>query len=530
MRILTIIILIAWSFVSMGQRDSIAWHLTSMSQSQKAGISLLEAKAFLNQQKRTPKIVVVAIIDSGVDTAQEDLRDRLWKNPKEIPFNRIDEDGNGYVDDYHGWNFIGGPNGKNIDGENLEFVRFYAAHRNQFENKSIKQISAEDKAMYEMWAQSKVKYESFRDIALKRIETYNDMLKMLDKSQKRLKDYLQTDTLTQEMVGKIKTDDEVILKDQRFLLWAYQNEVDKNYYLAAIDHYNKELAKKYNPDYQPRPAIVGDRVDDITDSIYGNDDVTGPIKASSHGTGVAGIVGAISNNGKGSMGIVDSVQLMILRVVPGGDEYDKDVALAIRYAVNNGAKIINCSFGKDMSPHPDFVRQAIDYAIAHDVLIVHAAGNSSENNDKILHFPTPLEHQRSHWIDVAASGSEIGPDLAARFTNFGAKTVDVFAPGVNIYTCSPENNYRSSSGTSDAAPIVTGLAALLSSYYPELSASQIRTIILQSAITYPKVKVNRPDNQAKTTKLNKLTTTGGIVNAEKAAQLAAKTAEEIKAK
>lgn len=506
------------------QSDSIPWHHNSSKDSDWQGISLNRALQYVEKKNRIANIVIVAVIDSGLDTAHEDIRDRLWHNPGEIPYNNIDDDGNGYIDDIYGWNFIGGSDGRNIEGETLESVRFYRENKKAYAGKSSSEIPKEKKEEYKLWLKAKkevlAKIKSYNEM----IEIYNNWYNAINNAQNILSEPIGSDSLSIEDIKKYSPQNKDENAARNLLIYTDSIGLSKDRAVKVKAHFERELEKKYNLNYNPRPDIIGDDTDDMNDSIYGNNDISA--KGLSHGTGVSGIIGAIRNNGIGTQGIVDSVQIMAIRVVPGGDERDKDVALAIRYAVNNGAKIINCSFGKDYSKHPEFVLDAIDYAIAHDVLIIHAAGNSAENNDKVKHYPTPKESQRTHWIDVGASGQKDDLNLAADFTNYGRKTVDVFAPGVNIYSISPKNKYHSTSGTSDSAPVVAGIAAFLKSYYPELSATQLRQIIIESAIVFKKTKVKMPGSSKKTTKFGKLSTSGGVVNVYTAVILAEKLLEE----
>ena len=518
MRISLILIAIVTSF-SLKSQDSIPWHHYSPKEGVE-GISLDEAYHFLQSKNRKATTVVVGIIDSGIDTTHEDLRARLWKNPKEIPYNKIDDDGNGYIDDYYGWNFLGGADGRNIEGETLESVRFYRENIKFFEGVSSKDIAKEDKEKYELWLKAKNEVLSKIKMYNERVSNYSEWLEYIHESEDIIKEASERDSINIDFVKEFKPNTKIEYKARRAILYADSVGATNEYLTEYIDYFSKKLEKSYNIDYNPRPDIVKDNPDDINDTIYGNSNIMAADY--SHGTGVSGVVAAIRNNGIGTNGIADSVRLIILRTSPGGDERDKDVALAIRYAVKNGAKVINCSFGKYYSKHPDFVRNAIDFAVANDVLIVHAAGNSSENNDKIAHFPTHLLSQQDNWIDVGASGKEIGLKLAAPFSNYGRKSVDVFAPGVDIYTTSKHNNYGAVSGTSESSPIVAGLAAMLRSYYPSLSAKQVRDIILNSAISHKKVKVIFTNDKGitKKTKFKKLSVTGGIVNALEAVKMA----------
>ncbi|RLD22828.1 MAG: peptidase S8, partial [Bacteroidetes bacterium] len=439
---------------------------------------------------------------------------------KEIPFNKIDDDGNGYIDDYYGWNFLGGADGRNISGETLESVRFYRENIKAFENISAKEVAKEDKEKYNLWLGAKKKVLSKIKFYNDRIENYTEWLKVIHESEDIIKEASGNDSIDINMVKEFAPNNKKEYTAKSEIIYADSVGATNDYLEGSIDYFSKKLEKSYNLDYNPRPDIVKDNPDDITDTIYGNSNIMASDYA--HGTGVSGVVAAIRNNGIGTNGVADSVRLMVLRTSPGGDERDKDVALAIMYAVRNGAKVINCSFGKYYSKHPEFVSNAIDFAVANDVLIVHAAGNSSENNDKIAHFPTHNISQQDNWIDVGASGKEIGLGLAAEFSNYGPKSVDVYAPGIDIYTTSKNNNYRAVNGTSESSPIVAGLAAMLRSYYPDLSAKQVRDIILESAIAHKKVVVKYTDGKGdiKKTKFKKLSVTGAVVNAYEAVKMA----------
>ncbi len=517
----TSLILVLITLVSMAQSnstDSIPWHLLSPQESSFQGISLPQAYAFLHKKNKKPTKVIVAIIDSGIDTTHEDLIANLWHNPNEIPYNHIDDDQNGYIDDIYGWNFLGGADGRNINGETAESVRIYRENKAKYEGKSKSNIAKQDLKDYNTWLRAKKEVLGKIKTDKDRAANIEDWIKGITEAEKTLNFQAKDDSISREKLKNIKpkTKEEIASKD--ILLRSYEIGYTKKALKEWLKYYTDELAKSYNLDYNPRPEIVKDNPDDINDTIYGNNDVMA--EGNSHGTGVSGIIGAVRNNGIGTQGIVDSVKLMMIRVVPGADERDKDVALAIRYAVNNGAKIINCSFGRYYSKHPEFVVNAIDYAKAHDVLIIHAAGNNSYNNDKTERYPSPREDQRTNWIDVGASSQKNNLKLAAGFSNYGHKTVDVFAPGVDIYSTQPHNKYGASSGTSDASPVVAGIAALIKSYYPEFTSAQIRDIILQSVTPRSKTKVILPGTKMRKTKFKKLSTTGGIVNAYQAVKLA----------
>lgn len=481
------------------------------------GISLKQAYAFAKEHDKKAQPIIVAIIDSGVDTAHEDLHNKLWINPKEIPYNKIDDDNNGYIDDIYGWNFIGNANGENVNGDTWEVTRMYRDLKKKYDGKSSKEIDKKDQQEYKQWLIIEEDFKKQRSNNKESVAYLEKLLVTVEKSNDILSSHFDGKSYTKEDVESIKTSNEQ-------LLWAIKVygyfKGDVKAIEGAIKHHETLLFKKLNTRLFTR-QIVGDKVDDLNDTIYGNNDVTA--QTSSHGTGVAGIVGAERDNGIGIQGIVDNVKIMAIRVVPGGDERDKDVALGIRYAVNQGARIINCSFGKTYSPHKAFVDSAIRYAERHQVLIIHASGNSADNNDEITHFPTPYytpKKEVGNWIDVGASGPKLNAALPADFSNYGLKTVDIFAPGVLIRSTSPKNKYSVTSGTSDASPVVTGVAALILSYYPQLTAAELKAIILDSSRKYPKQKVLLPGSEKKQTKFKKLSKTAGVVNAYEAMKLA----------
>ena len=306
--------------------------------------------------------------------------------------------------------------------------------------------------------------------------------------------------------------------------FSYENGFDLGMLKEMKENIDLYLNKHLNISYQPRKIIN----DDLTtiNTVHGNSDVKG--KRCDHGTFTAGIIGAVRNNNMGVDGIANHVELMILRAVPKGDEYDKDIALSIKYAVDNGANIINMSFGKNYSPNKKLVDEAVQYAQKRNVLLVHAAGNSSLNIDKITRYPSNKFNNNKkieNWINVGASSCELNKELPGVFSNFGRKNVDLFAPGVNIVSTHPENKYNMNDGTSFAAPVVSGVAALVWSYFPELTAKELKNVLLKSVTKYKKHKVYIPNitNKEKTTiKFKKLSKTGGLINAFNAFERAEK--------
>ena len=433
------------------------------------GMSVDKAYAELLQGK-TGKKVIVGIVDSGVDIEHEDLKGMIWTNPKEIPGNGIDDDKNGFIDDIHGWNFLG-----DAVHENLEMTRIVkkgddgsAEYKNalaQYEEKSKKVL--EDKQQVDFL-----------------LDVHNTIKKELNKTTYKLED-LSTITSTDPKVARSK-----MVMTQIFgnAGPTFDPEAElEDYREQVYDQFNYNL----NKDYDGR-KIVGDNPEDIKNNHYGNNIVFGPDKEKAlHGTHVAGIIAQVRGNNLGGDGIANNVEILTVRAVPDGDEYDKDIALAIRYAVDNGAKVINGSFGKSFSPHKQWVYDAIKYAQKKDVLIVHAAGNDGYNIDetKNINYPNDSENNIKEFADnlitIGAINKEYGENVVAGFSNFGKINVDVFAPGEEIYATVPNNKYKYLQGTSMASPNAAGVATLIRSYYPKLKASQVKHILMDSGVLLP---------------------------------------------
>ncbi len=460
-------------------------------------------------KNRKGKKVIVAVIDTGIDIDHEDLNDVIWTNKKEIPNNGIDDDKNGYVDDIHGWNFLG--DGYN---EQLEFVRILAS--GDTSNPEYSRAQAEYDKEYQKYTGYKTNYEQI----FEQIKSADDALtKHFSKS-----DY------TKAEVNAIKTEDDALKQAVQIAKYMYSNGMDslndaKKEIENGLENINDHLNYNLNKEFKGR--INGDNPDDMSTKFYGNGNVKPVKKTESHGTHVAGIIAAERNNGKGVNGVANNVEIMSIRTVPNGDEYDKDIALAIRYAVDNGAKVINGSFGKYYSPHSDWVRDAIAYAGQNDVIFVNAAGNEGENIDTVNVYPNDSvgvgPEVSNTFITVGALEPKYGSSMIAGFSNYGKVNVDVFAPGAKIYSTTPENEYDTKGGTSMAAPAVAGVAALIRSYFPKLSASQVKQIILDSGLAInTKVIVGGNSNNVKP--FADLVKSSKMVNAYNALIMAAKTA------
>lgn len=482
--------------------------------------------------KRLPKTkkgktVIVAVIDSGVDYKHEDLKDVMWVNEDEIPNNGIDDDKNGYIDDINGWSFLGNAKGENVVHDNLEVTRLYATLKKKFEGKDPATLSKKDKIEYAKYEEYKAVVEKGRQGAegnLKQFamvkEMYDQLVKGLGTDNPSLNDLKKFKTTDQRLNGIKGIFVQGIEAGETFKSMAAQ-------ILEAYDHYYGQLNYNYNPDYDPR-TIVGDNYADVNERFYGNNDVKGP--DSKHGTHVAGIIGAKRGNNIGMDGVADNVRIMSVRTVPDGDERDKDVANAIRYAVDNGATVINMSFGKGYSPNKPAVDAAVKYAMEKDVLLIHAAGNDGKNLDLTNNYPNdhfekkgkPGKKSATNWVEVGALNADLGENMAAEFSNYNPEYVDVFAPGAEIYATTPENTYENLQGTSMAAPMVAGVAAILRSYFPDLAADQIKEVLIASSVKQNR-KVIKPGTEDEKVDFSTLSKSGGIVNVEKAVELAAKT-------
>lgn len=498
----------------------------------KFGMSTDKAYEKLLAGKKGEK-VVVAVIDSGVDIEHEDLQGSIWVNKDEIAGNGIDDDNNGYIDDVNGWSFLGNPDGENINDTQLEVTRLYKKYDAKFKGKSLADVSDDEKEAYEKYKMYRDEVEGARSRAAKNLENYSQFLKNLEEADASLRKHFGGD-YTAKQLKKIKKDPALgPIAQLMYPLKKQGVEMDdlKEELQGAFDHFNSQLEGHYNMDLNER-AIVGDDPSNFSDVNYGNNDVEGP--DAFHGTHVAGIIAATRNNGIGSDGVADNVLIMSVRAVPNGDERDKDVALAIRYAVDNGAQIINGSFGKAYSPYQEEVIKAIRYAESKGVLICHAAGNSSKDIGIESNFPSPkypsMTAEFTNWIEVGAStrykkakldkknGGLKRQGLAATFSNYNKDMVDVFAPGLEIYATIPDNKYAAIQGTSMASPMVAGVAALLKSYFPKLTMFEIRDIIFASV---QEIDRTTPlPGETTEVPFETLSSTGGIVNVYNAVEMA----------
>jgi subtilisin family serine protease len=482
------------------------------------GLGVDRAYAEILAGRSPERTVVVAVIDSGVDVRHEDLAGSVWRNPGEVPGTGRDDDGNGYADDVHGWNFIGGPDGRHVDADTYEVTRIYAALHAVFDGARPDTLDAAAREEFERYRRIRAEWETERATTSRDLTQTRQIEQAVEQLNALLRAHLGDDSLSVERVSGIRTTRPDLQRARSIFLQLAADNVTPELIRRQREHLERKLNYGLDPAFDPRP-IVGDRYDDYTERFYGNADVLGP--DASHGTHVAGIIAAERANGVGIDGIAPA-RIMVVRAVPNGDERDKDVANAIRYAVDNGADIINMSFGKPHSPGKRWVDEAVRYADERGVLLVHAAGNDGADLGTRSSYPNRRYAdggEAQHWITVGASAWWGADSLAASFSNHGREQVDVFAPGLDILSTVPDDGYESNSGTSMAAPMVSGVAALLMSYYPELSAGEVRDIILESARRYDGRRVLRPGGRSRV-EFCDLARTCGIVDAYEAVRLA----------
>jgi len=470
------------------------------------GMSVDKAYSELLKGKKGAK-VVVGVIDSGVDISHPDLKSVIWTNKKEIPNNKKDDDKNGYTDDVHGWNFLGDSN-----NETLELVRYLR--------------KGDDGT--ELYKKAQKEYEK----EYNEVFPYKETVDLLVDADKTIREYLKKENYTKEDLNNIASVKYDLFRSKKIML-MYAEDAGDNF-RESLEEFKEYVYDKLNynlnKEFDGRKP-VGDNPDDINNKKYGNNIVySKERKDSSHGTHVAGIIAQERNNQIGGDGVANTVEIMPIRAVPNGDEYDKDIALAIRYAVDNGAKVINGSFGKDYSPHKEWVWDAMKYAESKDVLIVLAAGNDGKNVDVEPNYPEDTPDKKTELVNnvikVGAINYNYGEGVVADFSNYGASNVDVFAPGVKIYATIPNGKYKYEQGTSMASPNVAGVAALIRSYYPNLKANQVKQIIMQSGVTLDfDVKVGEEELKIP---FSQTCISGKIVNAYNALKMAEELSGQLK--
>ncbi len=505
------------------------WPNADLIQDTIPGMSVDKAYAEIIKNKKGKK-VIVAVVDSGVDINHEDLQSVIWTNPNEIPGNGKDDDNNGYVDDIHGWNFLG-----DAVKENMEYTRIYRRFHDKYDGKPESSISTADREEYAYYTRAKDEYEKEYNENQSTLNQYKQIHQQIEISHNAVSDHFGKEDYSKKELSAMQANTDE-LKQYKGILLQVMNNITEDIPAAlielgeGIEHFTGRLDSHFNLDLDGR-GIVGDNPYDIMDVDYGNNKVSGPSpKDAKHGTHVAGTIAAVRDNNIGIKGIANNVEIMAVRAVPDGDEYDKDIALGIRYAVDNGASIINTSFGKYFSQDPEWVIDAIKYAAENDVLIVNAAGNDAHNLDKKRVYPNDqhpdsVKEISDTFLTVGALDYEYGSNLVASFSNYGKTNVDVFAPGTEIWSTTPNNEYEFQQGTSMAAPAVSGIAAVIRSFYPDLTAAQVKQIIMDSGLrAETRVKVGGQNGDNK--KFDELSTSGKMVNLYNALILADRVAKQ----
>ncbi|WP_031426840.1 S8 family peptidase [Flavimarina sp. Hel_I_48] len=463
-----------------------AWSAKDLVKDTIPGMSVELAYAEFIKEGGVP--VIVGVIDSGVDIEHEDLKNKIWTNTKEIPNNGKDDDKNGYVDDVHGWNFLG-----DVVEEQLEFSRIIQQYEPMYKGKSLSDIPKKEQETFKMYKSAREEYDKQYNELIEQKNQYDQIVEVVKAAHAEVSKKLGKEDYTVEDLEKMDASAPDAQRNKAILTQMLSYEPSIPEFLTMIteglEDMNKRLETNFSLDANYR-NVLGDNPDDLKDDNYGNNNVMGPdAEGALHGTHVAGIIAAQRDNNLGMNGVAnDNIKIMVVRAVPDGDERDKDIALAFRYAVDNGAKVINTSFGKYFSTHPEWVYDAIKYAAKNDVLIVNAAGNDAVDLDggKTIYPNDQLnntEEFANNFITVGAINETYGGELVAPFSNYGKSNVDVFAPGMRIYSTVPGNEYKFLQGTSMASPEVAGVAAMLRSYYPQFSAAQVKEILMQSGVT-----------------------------------------------
>ena len=501
------------------------WHLLDKKDDGFPGVSLNKAYEFVKANNLKSKKIIVAVIDSGIDTLHEDLKPILWRNPKEIPGNGIDDDRNGYVDDIFGWNFLGGKDGRNVKKDSYEGARVYHSLKGKWDGKEVTlaSLSPAERAEYDMFVLAKQK--TVGEVNKEEQAYITQLFPRFVKGDSVIKKELMKETYNgNDLKTFVSTNTEAKMVKGLILNISKANDSYEITNQQLLEQFEGEIMKAKSATEAPeeyRKNIVGDNELDINDRFYGNNDVMA--NTPFHGTHCSGIIAAVRNNEKGMDGVASNVSIMMLRAVPDGDEHDKDIALAIRYAVDNGAKIISMSFGKGFSPQKEWVDDAFRYAESKGVLLVHAAGNDARDVGVEAAYPNANyafgKGKASNVINVGASGNEKNGGLTAAFSNYNKTEVDVFAPGVGIYSTIPGgNSYGNASGTSMACPLVAGVAAFIMQHYPNLTVQQVKEAIEKTAQS-PGETVNKPGTDEKVD-MSELAKTGGIINAYEAIKYA----------
>lgn len=515
---------IAAQTATPNDKDQKTWYHKDYATTKVYGVNTENAYKFLESKGLKPKTVVVGVLDSGVEVDHPGLAKNMWKNPNEVPNNGKDDDGNGYVDDIFGWNFLGGKNA-DIDVDNMEVTRVVKKYQSVFEGPDSaknKENQAKMPEEFAMYMKSKEVFTKKSQEAKQNVQLYTmiknaipDMVKLLGnktltkENLATIKPSNQQEAMAMQVLAQVSNDPQVVGKSAAEVK-TYMDAQMKE----ALDYFTPQAEKGYNLDFDPRKEIVGDNYDDYSEKNYGNNHYEGP--DAKHGTHVAGIIAGLPNGSEPQYGVASRVaKIMTVRAVPDGDERDKDVANAIRYAVDNGAKILNMSFGKPVSPGKNVVWDAFKYAESKGVLLIKAAGNENEDIAEHQYFPTNYKSTTDEKpfvnnMIVVGSNTNDANALKSSFSNYNKKMVDVFAPGSEIYSTVPDGKYEYLQGTSMASPVVAGAAAVLLAYMPNLKPEQI----IESLVNTTNASTNNG--------FENLSRSAGVIDVAKAAEYAYK--------
>lgn len=501
------------------KQSDLDWFNCSFDKDGIYGAEVNKAYDFL-KDKKIKKRPVVAIIGTGLDIEHEDLKDAIWKNPKEKKINGKDNDKNGYIDDIHGWNFLGGKDGtvmeKTMEEGDREFIRLF--------DKGYGKYFYDGENFYQMINDKKTKvpapdnmneyrYYVNRVLSESRIAgsyggyqlsyLIRDYGKHFDRMMRAK---YPNQELTQKEFG-ICYDPKAAKRDSlsevAFMIYIMGFTVSQtdswdvvhnaiksgDQITMAKEEYEKAM-QQYGND--GRKEIVGDNYLDLNDYKYGNNVLL--TSDAFAGTMLGGIIAANRENDWGMNGIMDKAELMTLRVKANeGEPYLKDVVLAIRYAVDNHADII--MLPQQATLYPDnqkkWVDEALKYAESKGVLVVVPTREYSVDMAKMEFYPNRWmtgEKELTNLMIVASSDKNGNPSMSS---NYGAKEVDLFAPGTDVYSSYTGDTYQKASGAGLAAAATVGVAALIKAYYPELSGSQIRNLLIKSVTSRADAEVEK---------------------------------------
>jgi cell wall-associated protease len=503
------------------------WQLKDIQLDSLPGVSLERAYSELLKDKEGEE-VIVALLDDHIDLNHENLKDQIWVNRDEIPNNGLDDDGNGYVDDVNGWNFTGNAKGEQVIYMNNEVIRILR-YVNSIAKTEVLEMSKDSYLKSDsLIVKINQEYEKEADLAKRKQDYGAFLIKGYKEARKALRKYFPDENYTIEKLDEIKTSDSMLGRHIYYMKDYIKYELSEEW----IADYKKEAdslkEKVWNLDYNERTAIIGDNPDDVTDIYYGNNQVGTHLEYFKHSTQVASVIAAKGADSSGVKGVSDRIKIMPVCVSTEGNEHDKDIAVGIKYAVDNGAKVINISLGKMFSLHSDWVFDAFKYAEEHGVLIVSSAGNLNFdlNTENDYFFNDNIDNGKEvsgNFLLVGSSTHKVNEQLKSSFSNYDSIDVDLFAPGDSIYVAYPDNKYLFNSGTSLASAITSGVAALIFSYYPHLNANDVKQILMQSGVAYNlKVNIAARDEEPKLVPFSQISKTGRVLNAYNAILLASK--------